>query len=289
MFGFVLPHKPELKVSEWYTYRAVYCGLCKELKRKYGFLARFFLNYDFVLLALMADAINDSDISFTREACIANPTKKRAVCQSTKGLSISADALILTAFYKIVDNLHDDKFIKKVPSLLLYPVCKKLRNKAAKNLPHLDKVLSEQTKAQQLVEHSKTTSPDMAADASAIMTATLFEQISDDENKKTLYRFGYFLGKIIYYLDCAEDYDADKKSGAYNIFVLSGKTKEEAVLEVKRLCNMCAGEMSLCYNLIKASTYKPILDNIIYLGIPYCIENAGKPNTNAKNRRYNEI
>ncbi len=287
MFGFVLPHKPELKVSEWYTYRAMYCGLCKELKRKYGFTARFFLNYDFVFLALMADAINESDLDFNREACIANPTKKRPVCTGTPGLSYAADALILTAYYKIVDNLHDDKFIKKLPSLLLYPICSRLRKKAAKNYPKLDEVLHLQTVAQQKVEQNGEINADLAADASAIMTATLFELAGNGKNEKTLNRFGYFLGKIIYYLDCAQDYESDVKSGAYNIFALGGATKEETVSEVKRLCYLNAGEMSLCYNLLDIKVFKEILNNIIYLGIPRCIVNAGAPKQNKS--QYGEL
>ena len=57
MFGYVLPLTAELKVREWHAYRAYYCGLCKELKREYGFLSRFLLNYDLVLPALLADGM----------------------------------------------------------------------------------------------------------------------------------------------------------------------------------------------------------------------------------------
>ena len=57
MFGYVIPRKSELRVREWESYRAYYCGLCKELGREYGFLSRFVLNYDLVLLALTADSL----------------------------------------------------------------------------------------------------------------------------------------------------------------------------------------------------------------------------------------
>ncbi|WP_283129067.1 DUF5685 family protein, partial [Allofournierella massiliensis] len=32
MFGYVTPEKPEMKVKEFESYRAMYCGLCKQLK-----------------------------------------------------------------------------------------------------------------------------------------------------------------------------------------------------------------------------------------------------------------
>ncbi|MEG2922942.1 MAG: DUF5685 family protein, partial [Oscillospiraceae bacterium] len=40
MFGYVMPCRPELKMRECGEYRSYYCGLCKELKREYGFTSR---------------------------------------------------------------------------------------------------------------------------------------------------------------------------------------------------------------------------------------------------------
>ena len=47
MFGYVLPVREKLTEVQWQDYRAAYCGLCHTLKKRYGFLARFLLNYDF--------------------------------------------------------------------------------------------------------------------------------------------------------------------------------------------------------------------------------------------------
>ena len=33
MFGYVMIDKPELKVKEFYRYKAYYCGLCRELRK----------------------------------------------------------------------------------------------------------------------------------------------------------------------------------------------------------------------------------------------------------------
>ena len=48
MFGYVTPDKGEMKVREYECYRAVYCGLCMQLKADYGFVSRMLLNYDLV-------------------------------------------------------------------------------------------------------------------------------------------------------------------------------------------------------------------------------------------------
>ena len=51
MFGYVRPLRDELKCRDFDLYRAVYCGLCAAMRRRYGWLAPMFLNYDFTFLA----------------------------------------------------------------------------------------------------------------------------------------------------------------------------------------------------------------------------------------------
>ena len=85
MFGYVTPEKPEMKVKEFESYRAMYCGLCKQLKADYGFLPRMLLNYDLVTVALLADGLSGETGSPCRERCIANPLQKRCM-QKLSGL-----------------------------------------------------------------------------------------------------------------------------------------------------------------------------------------------------------
>lgn len=42
MFGFIRPVKSELKVREVERFQIVYCGLCHEIRRRYGRLQTFF-------------------------------------------------------------------------------------------------------------------------------------------------------------------------------------------------------------------------------------------------------
>ena len=53
MFGYVRACKPELKIKEYETYKAVYCSLCRLMGREYGLWSRFTLSYDFTFLALL--------------------------------------------------------------------------------------------------------------------------------------------------------------------------------------------------------------------------------------------
>ena len=76
--------------------------------------------------------------------------------------------------------------------------------------------------------------------------------------------------------DAAEDYADDARRGAYNVFARQGLSRAEAVAEAQRLCRMCAGEAALAYNLLSAGPCGPILDNIIFRGLPQSIARAGE-------------
>ena len=46
MFGYIRPSKPHLSEQDEARFKSVYCGLCNELGRKYGFAARLELKFD---------------------------------------------------------------------------------------------------------------------------------------------------------------------------------------------------------------------------------------------------
>ena len=59
MFGYVKAYKPELKIAEYDTYKAVYCSLCRQLGKDYGIFAKFILSFDFVFLAMLKLGLQD--------------------------------------------------------------------------------------------------------------------------------------------------------------------------------------------------------------------------------------
>ena len=57
MFGYIRPDAGQLRVCEYETYRAVYCGICHALKEHFGTLSTLSLNYDFTFAALLGLAL----------------------------------------------------------------------------------------------------------------------------------------------------------------------------------------------------------------------------------------
>ena len=214
MFGYVLPCKPELKVREWTRYRAYYCGLCKELGREYGLFSRFLLNYDLVLLALCADTARGEAPAACSERCIASAAKHPVLPAST-GTRLAASALALTAYYKLTDDLHDEPFFKRLPKWCLRPFIGHFRKRAAKVMPQADDVFRTASAAQAALEQRGCQNEDEAAEPTAQMTQALFAAAAPQgAGQADFARMGYFLGKIIYSLDAAQDFEADAKAGA---------------------------------------------------------------------------
>ncbi|MFV0414131.1 MAG: DUF5685 family protein [Oscillospiraceae bacterium] len=283
MFGYALPVKSEMKVKEFEAYRAYYCGLCKQLQVSYGVFSRFLLNYDLVLLALLADSLSGETGCIQCEGCFANPLARRKTCHGTKGLLLAADSLMLLSYHRLCDGLADEKLPKRLLYRLVKPYFAYKYKKAAARRPELAEALARQMQNQFDVESNAAAEADLAGEPTAKMCEALFAATAaTPAEKKVLGRMGMFSGQIAYFLDAAEDYEEDRENGRYNVYLKTGRSFAQAVAAAQTRCRMAAGEIALCYNLLTPLQNKPILDNIFFLGLPAAIAAAGQ-----KRRRRN--
>lgn len=277
MFGYVMPVKCEMRVRDFEAYRASYCGVCKELGRRYGVFSRLLLNYDLVLLALLADALSGEEGDMRREGCFVNPVAKRATLHDTAGLALAGDGLILLSYHKLRDNLADEGFFRRLGIRFSQPYLSLKYRRAAGRRPELAQMVAAQMAAQMALEQSALADVDAACEPTGRMCEALFAAAAQNEAQRpVLARLGLFAGQIVYLLDAAEDYEEDTQKNRYNVFVCAGMNKEQAVEAARRRCRMAAGEIALCYNLLDIKKNKDILDNIFFLGLPAGIAQAGK-------------
>ena len=278
MFGYITPLVSELRVREYNEYKSVYCGLCKELGRRYGLAARMLLNYDLVLIALVADGLSGEAPNCGAERCIASPLAKRPVCGSSNGLALAADALVLLGWYKLLDDLADSGPLRRIPARLALLLLHGAYKKAALQRPQLDDSFCRNMQAQQALEAAGCALPDQAADPSAQMLGTLMAACSPEPRcRRILYRYGMFLGRVIYYLDAAEDFQKDAQHKRYNVFLQASLNREQMLSRARALCNMCAGEAITSYRLLPLRRNEPLLENVLCLGLAERIRQIGEP------------
>ena len=265
MFGYVRIAKPELKVKEYEMYKAVYCSLCRELGKSYGILSRFTLSYDFTFLALLNMSLKNGCNEIERKSCVFNPLKKCNFCKDVSSLKLPAAAAMIMIYYKIKDNIADEKGFKKIGNILLLPFFMHAHKKAKKRFPQVESIIYEYITAQTDLERNNCSELDKAADPTANALSKLISSLSDDETtKRILERLGYCIGRYIYILDAACDLEGDIKKNKYNVLKQGGADIKN---RVEQQLYFCVNESAKAFELLDIKKYKTILGNIIYLGL----------------------
>lgn len=270
MFGYVKAFKPELKISEYDTYKAIYCSICRVLGKEYGVFARFILSYDFVFLAMLKLSLEEECCGYKKMRCPFNPAKKcMRLDKMSESLSFSSACLIIMFYYKMLDDIKDNGFKGKLRSGVVYPIFSYYHKKAVKKYPDIEEKVSSLMKKQSDIENGDSTSVDLASEPTAEMLEYIFSyNESDTTRKRILERVGYLSGKWVYLIDAFDDIDEDIKNKSYNPFIKKYGSEENAKASAVALINNCNVEMANSFELLDLKRYKTILSNIIYLGLP---------------------
>ena len=272
MFGYVKPVIKELLVKEYEFYKAVYCGICRSMKKHTGLFSNVTLTYDSVFLALVRMAyIDDSYIKTRMGRCALHPLKKRCMLVDNPALEYTADAFAVLTYYKLEDDLADEKLARRAAVMAVKPISS-LAKKHAK-LSLLETIVRDKLLKIRQLEDERCPSVDLPASLFGELLGEIFAFGLDGSDRLVSYSCGYHLGKFIYAADAAEDYERDVKSGSYNPYAIlyDGKplTKENKE-SIKCALLLECRELEAAVNLIpfgKKITAENIVRNIIYLGL----------------------
>ena len=273
MFGYVRVFKPELKLCEYDAYKGIYCTLCKRLGKRYGTVARFSLSYDFTFVALMNMALADTCAGFTSGRCVYNPLKKCRYCGETAAVDVAADYAMLLLYYKLCDNVADERGFKRVGAKLLKALLSRAHKKAAALHPQAEEWVKTYLACQQDLE-SRPVTTDEAAEPTAAVTGKLLAATAKDEpTRRILDRLGYCVGRFVYLADAADDLSKDREKGGFNpllsLYEQEGQTGVNAF--VKASLNGTVAEAKAAYELLEIRRFDGILRNILWQGLPAVI------------------
>ena len=271
MFGYIRADKPELKVKELEMYKSVYCTLCKVMGKRYGRFSRFTLSYDFTFLALLNMALSEKCSGVKKGRCVFNPLKKCNYCKDFDAFYMPSAAAMIMLYYKMKDNLSDEKGFKKVKYALVMPFFKSAHKKAARDYPEIEKFVFDYISAQNKLEEENCTELDRAADPTAKALSQILALCSEDDiQRRVLERLGYCIGRYIYILDATCDFSDDIKKNSYNVFRKNEDKTELSEEDKKKITEQlyfCVNEACKAFELLDFKKFKTILGNIIYLGL----------------------
>lgn len=275
MFGYVKVNNAELKVKEYELYRGTYCGLCRAMGKCTGQCSRMTLNYDFVFLALVRLAISGEKVCFSQRRCLAHPTRKRNSMERNGILDYCAAASAILNYRKVMDDIGDERGLKRFRARLARPAVAHARRKAIKRAPglaELDKSVAEHLRELSSIEKSEAASVNAPAERFGELLGDIMAYSLEGSDARIARELGRSVGAWIYIADAIEDMADDLKKGRYNPFIklYGGRLPEgEELISISMAVRnqLYRAEAAVDLMEIENDGIRNIIQNIIYLGI----------------------
>ena len=261
MFGYIIINKAEMKFKEFDVYHSFYCGICRELKRKYGISGQLSLSYDMTFLAILLTGLYEPETEQSSCKCIAHPFENHETRRNIF-TEYAADMNALFAYYKCRDDWEDERKLWK----LIYG---RLREgKAGKQLHAYSEKLRKIALTMQNfseAEQAENTDIDTLAGLFGKVMAEIVTP-REDEWSENLRALGFFLGKFIYLCDAYEDVEKDIKKGTFNPLKRRYECPDFEE-ECKTILMMMMSECCREFEKLPILENVEILRNILYSGV----------------------
>lgn len=269
MFGYIRTYNPQLRLCEIEAYKAVYCGLCHHLGKRFGPIARLTLSYDFTFLALLDIALREEEVTAQVGRCAFNPLKKVSFIPPSSSVAYACDMAQMVLFHKLWDDIVDNGFWKGLGARLGLLLVKQGYHQAAKRYPELGILMTEAMARQAIIEQEKTACLDEACQPTADILSTILGALAHTpRERRILERLGLMLGRYIYLADAMDDLEEDQKAGRYNPFLLDFTISNDE----RRGAGMASlyltiAEAGAAYELLEVRRFESILENIFFMGL----------------------
>ena len=261
MFGYVTIYEPELKVKDLKKYKAYYCGLCRMLKEKYGFMGQMTLTYDMTIAVILLSTLHETDEEAERHRCKFQPIKKQKMLRK-EITDYSAAMNVLLAYYHMEDDWQDDR---KVTSLMTKSMIHGKVRRIIEEYPRQSRAIRSALEELSSCEKEECTDIDRTAGCFGRLMEELFVY-REDIWERNLRKMGFFLGKFIYIMDAYEDLPEDLKKGRYNpLRDMYGKDDYEG--RMKQILCMMIAESTAEFERLPCLLDVDILRNILYDGV----------------------
>ena len=272
MFGFVVADAGALSEEEKERYRAVYCGLCLALRDRYGQLSRACLTYDLTFFVLLCNSLHEA--------------APRAWARSA-WTDYAADLSVALAYHKVLDDVADDgDLAARAAERLLAGAYERARARIPEQCAEIERAMAairaiegaERNNTPALSDSTETAcvsplsadatdtalafDPDAAAREFGRMLGRLFAH-NQGFWTEAMEELGRGLGRFIYLMDAAVDFNDDAASGSYNPFVTLGSDAEA----MRATLSLAAADAAAPYERLPLVQDAHLMDAILYSGV----------------------
>ena len=270
MFGYLREDASNLRLRDYDCYKALYCGLCKSMGKCTGLCSRLSLSYDFTFLAALRLSLAGELPELKKFHCAVKCFRRHKAFVKSKAIDFCADASAILTHYKLLDDRKDEKGLKKLRASLLSPLFSRGYRKAKRRQNELDRLVRSHMDELAAIERENTTSVDRPAECFGRLLGEIASFGLSEPASRIARAIGIAIGKWIYLLDAADDYDEDQKRGRYNPFLAFGLDDEgKETLRESLTAYLADAEKALdLIDSYPAPELKEILRNLLYSGLP---------------------
>ena len=261
MFGYVVMNKPEIRFKDFDLYRSFYCGLCRELREKYGISGQITLTYDMTFVVVLLSALYEPPTQKGTTRCVIHPVCKQPV-RKNAATEYGADMNVLLTYYKCMDDWEDEK---KFAALGYGKILQRKNNRLSRRYPEKAEKIRKLLEELSQMEKAGETDIDKMSGCFGRIMEEIFAW-KTDVWEGSLRRMGFYLGKFIYILDAYDDVEKDVKNGNYNPFaekyIMKGLDEQVRQLLIMMMAQTCRE-----FEKLPIIKYTDILRNILYSGV----------------------
>ena len=262
MFGYVVTNPASLSKARQERFRALYCGLCRTLRRRHGLFGSATLSSDLTFLALLLNALYEPGEQADEERCPARPVKRHHFVTSPV-MDYVADMNVALAYHKCRDNWIDDKNLVSAAEGALLKRAYASVNRA---WPGRCEAIEAWLDEIRVIERQKRMEIDPPVNATGRMLGELFIWPERRDWTEELRQIGDGLGRYIYFMDAYDDLPADIRRKRYNPLrtLRDGENYESFC---KDAMTMMVADATEAFERLPVVLDAAIIRNVLYSGI----------------------
>ena len=275
MNGRMRPYLPELTIRDYNTYLRYLRGVRRQLYEEYGFYACHLLRTTGVLFAILSDSLAGRAATCQRKRVPGTLVWRKLMCQ-TQGIRLAAQVEVLLGWHSLQDRKYSElSFPKQVQRAFDRIFLRRSYERAVQENPALERLFGQEREQAVVQMNLSARNYAMAAEPMSNIYGALYSTLATDDpsQRKSMRCIGSSIGRIFYLLDKAERFEADRRNGRYNVFVVNElKGQASAVENARRQALAAANDLMRVYEMLDIKLNRSLLDNIMLLGLHHAVE-----------------
>lgn len=261
MFGYIMPSLSILNDQQRIRYRAIYCGLCRVLRKRHGLCGTATLSNDLTFLAMLLNSLYEAEETAGKERCAVHPIRRHSFVYS-EPFEYAADMNAALAYHKCMDDWLDDRnLLSRSEAMVLKRTYERISKQYPEKCAAIEKWLDEIHR----IEETKQGGIDAPVNSTGRLLGELFCW-KDDFWADSLRMIGDGLGRFIYMMDAYEDLPKDIRRGSFNPLI-EYQTNDDFEIMCRDTMLMMVADCTQEFEQLPVLRDADLLRNVLYSGI----------------------